>query len=129
MPLCRLQSRRNRDAPSWVQQGLLTAGSIIALLAIQMPAMRVRFGPATGRGSAVAADVFAELLVDFGSLLNSVVEHGAPLFGVLIEIDGAEQEAGLEDDFEGVAQVVGEAANLFGLPLGDRLGLGRRGHE
>jgi hypothetical protein len=24
---------------------------------------------------------------------------------------------------------VGEAANLFGLPLGDRLGLGRRGHE
>jgi hypothetical protein len=24
---------------------------------------------------------------------------------------------------------VGEAANLFGLLLGDRLGLGRRGHE
>ena len=88
-----------------------------------MPAMRVRFGPATGRGSAVAADVFAELLVDFGSLLNSVVEHGAPLFGVLIEIDGAEQEAGLEDDFEGVAQVVGEAANLFGLLLRDGFGL------
>jgi hypothetical protein len=35
--------------------------------------------------SAVAADVLAQLLVDLGSLLDAVVEHGAPLFGVLVE--------------------------------------------
>ena len=94
-----------------------------------MPAVWVRFGPAPGPDSAVAADVFAELFIDFGSLLDTVVEHGAPLFGVLVKINGAEEEAGLEDNFEGVAEVVGEAANLFGLLLGNRLGLGRRSHE
>ena len=79
-------------------------------------------------GSAIAADVFAKLLVDLSSLLDSVVEHGAPFFGVLVQVHGAKQEAGLEDDFKSVAEVVGEAANLFGLLLGNRLGLGRRGH-
>jgi hypothetical protein len=74
-------------------------------------------------GLAVAADVLAELAVEFGGLLDTVFEHGAPLFGVVVEGDGAEQEAGLENDFEGVAEVVGEAANLFGLLLGDGLGL------
>ena len=73
--------------------------------------------------SAVAADVFAELAVEFGGLLDAVVEHGAPLFGVVVEGDGAEQEAGLEDDFEGVAEIVGEPADLFGLLLGDGFGL------
>jgi len=72
---------------------------------------------------AVAADVLAELAVEFGGLLHSVFEHGAPLFGVVVEGDGAEQEAGLENDFEGVAEVVGEAANLFGLLLRDGFGL------
>lgn len=74
-------------------------------------------------GSAVAADVFTELAVQVGGLLHAVFEHGAPLFGVVVEGDGAEEEAGLEDDFEGVAEVVGEAANLFGLLLGDGFGL------
>lgn len=80
-------------------------------------------------GSAVAADELAELAVDFGGLLDAVVEHGAPFFCVVVEGDGAEEEAGLEDDFEGVAEVVGEAPDFFGLLLGNRLGLQRCGHE
>ncbi len=76
-------------------------------------------------GLAVAADVFAELAVEVGGLLDAVVEHGAPLFGVVVEGDGAEQEAGLEDDFEGVAEIVGEPADLFSLLLWDGFGLHR----
>ena len=78
-------------------------------------------------GLAVAADVFAKLLVDFGGLLDAVVEHGAPLFGVVVKGHGAEQEAGLEDDFEGVAEIVGEPANLLSLLLGDRIWAARVG--
>ena len=74
-------------------------------------------------GSAIASDKLAELAVDFGGLLDAVVEHGAPFFCVFVERDGAEEEAGLEDDFEGVAEVVGDAANLFGLLLRDGFGL------
>ena len=80
-------------------------------------------------GLAVAADVLAELAVEFGGLLHAVIEHGAPLFGVIVEGNSAKQEAGLEDDFEGVAEVVGEAANLFGLLLRNGFWMNGQCHE
>jgi hypothetical protein len=115
--------------PPRVQQGLLTAVPIIALHLYRWRQGRFVSVERPGPSLAVAAHVFAQLFIDFGSLLNAVVEHGAPFFGVVIEIDGAQQEAGLENDLQGVAEVVREAANLFGLLLGDRFGLGRRSHE
>jgi hypothetical protein len=73
----------------------------------------------SGRALAVGADVFAKSLVNFGSLLHAVVEHGSPLFCVFVERNGAEQKAGLQNDFEGVAEVVRESADFFGLRFGD----------
>ncbi len=62
------------------------------------------------RGLTVGADEVTQAAVNFRGLLDSAVEHGAPLAGVFVEIDGTEEIAGLEDDFEGVAEVVREAA-------------------
>jgi len=85
--------------------------------------------PARDPGSAVAADVLAKLPVDFSGLLDAVVEHRAPFFGIFVEVDGAEEKAGLQDDFEGITEVVREPANLFGLLLGNGFWLNRERHE
>jgi hypothetical protein len=67
----------------------------------------------------VCADEVAEIAVDAGGFLDSAVEHCAPLAGILVEIDGAEEITGLENDFQRVAEVMRKAAQLLGVLKGD----------
>ena len=60
----------------------------------------------------VCLDVGAQGHVDFERLCGAAVEHAEPVAGRGLEVCGAEQVAGLDDDFERVAEVVGELANL-----------------
>jgi len=69
--------------------------------------------------STVGADEVAEIAIDAGGFLDSAVEHAAPLAGVLVQFDRTEEVAGLEDDFERIAEVVREAAQLLGVLDGD----------
>ncbi len=64
-------------------------------------------------------DVVAEVEVDVEGLLHAAVEHAVPLDGGLFEADGAEEVAGLHDDLEGVGEIVGEFADLYGVIFGD----------
>ena len=106
----------------------------MAVLIISPGPRRAGIGPflAPGRQgprSAVAADILAELPIDLGGLLDPVVEHGSPLRRVLVERYGAEQEAGLEHDFERVAEIVREAADFFCLRFGNGARWGLWGHK
>ena len=106
---------------AWARDPGLRAAGLVSTGVMRSPGGKAR--------SAVAADVLAEPAVDIGSLLDAVVQHGAPFFGVVVQRHGTEKKAGLEDDFEGVAEIVREPANLFGLLLGDGPGRNRESHE
>ena len=67
----------------------------------------------------VGFDVGAEGEVDVEGLADAVVQHAEPVAAGLLEFHGAEEIAGLDDDFEGVGEVVGELADLEGEVLGD----------
>ncbi len=67
----------------------------------------------------VFLDVFTELEVDFEGLVDAAVEHAEPVAGGLFELGHAEQVAGLDDDLDGVGEIVREAADLDGEFFGD----------
>ncbi len=70
----------------------------------------------------VGFDVVAELKVDVEGAGDAGVEHTEPLGGGLFELGQVEEVAGLDDDLEGVGEVVGEAADFQGELFGDLLG-------
>ena len=63
----------------------------------------------------IGPDEVAELAIDGGGLLDAGIEHRTPFAGIVVESDGAEEIAGLEDDLKCVAEVVREPANLLGV--------------
>ena len=77
---------------------------------------------------AVAADILPQVVIDSRSLLHSLIEHLAPLAAIFIQFQHAQQVAGLDDDFEGVAEIVGISTNLLSLLQGDGRCSGGIGH-
>ena len=65
----------------------------------------------------VGLDVGAQGEVDVEGLADAVVEHAEPVAAGLFEFNGAEQVAGLDDDLEGVGEIVGELADFQGKVL------------
>jgi hypothetical protein len=114
MPPCRKQSRRNRDAP--ILQGVDPCDSLHYLISGK---------PRRSQGAlAVPAHVLPQLLVDLCCLRHPVIQHGSPLFRILVQRHCSQQKTGLQHDLKRIAQIVRKSSNLFGLLFGYRPGLG-----
>ena len=77
-----------------------------------------------GSVAGVGFDVFAQLEVDVEALCDAGVEHAEPGGGGFLELGSGEQVAGLDDDLEGVGEVVGQFSDFEGEVLGDDFGGG-----
>lgn len=62
---------------------------------------------------AVGLDVGAQSEVEIESLLYAAIQHAKPVGGRLLQFSGAKEIAGLHDDLESVAEVMGESAYLY----------------
>jgi hypothetical protein len=64
-------------------------------------------------------DIVAQIPIDTRRLRHPVIQQLYPLFRALVMRHGAQQVVCLHDDFERIAEVVGEPANLFSLLCGN----------
>ena len=75
----------------------------------------------------VGLDVGAQGLVDVQGLVDAGVEHAKPVGGGFLEIRRGEQVAGLDDDLEGVREIVSHLADFDGELFRDEFWGRRRG--
>jgi hypothetical protein len=69
---------------------------------------RIQNRPLIGFGS----QLIPKLLIDLYRLLYTVVQHGMPLTGMLVQINRAKQKTCLNDDFQSITQLVSQSSNL-----------------
>lgn len=74
-------------------------------------------------------DVIAKLAINFGRLLHALVKHLAPLAPIFVEVRHTEEITGLNDNLEGIAQIVGIGTYLFCLLERDRRRINDLGHK
>src|SRR5882724_11677676 len=70
-------------------------------------------------------DVGAQLEIEAHRFLHAVVQHAQPVGRGLFHLRGAEKIAGLDNDLERVAQVVGDPPHFHGEIFGNFLGVWR----
>jgi hypothetical protein len=75
--------------------------------------------------SAVSNDIVAQTAVDTSGLHHPVIEELDPLFGGFVMRHSAQQLISLHDDFQCIAEIVRQTADLFGLFYRDGGRIGR----